>query len=462
MLFGRLGASLTPVQSFSLLALLFVAVVSLGIGWAASASLTRHLVDQEARHWAQLIRAEASLAHEGFLGPFSPRDVALFENLRTRLRLHPDVVRVKVWDREARLRWSDEPRLIGQAFPENPNVRRALAGELVAKLESTTEPEHVYERAIAPQVLELYVPILRTSPADVIGVIETYTVPRALHTAIRRVRITLWGIAGLGGVLLYLALFGLFRSTYRTQQRLERALVQAERLRAVGEMASGVAHDFNNVLTVILGRAQLLLSRSRDLRSEGGEQALRVIEKAARDGVETVRRIRSFSRRETQAPRELVDLNAMIQDALEFTRPRWHMRTPQISVSTELAQLPPVRGNPAELREVFVNLIFNALDAMPEGGTLTATSSLARDIIDVTIADTGTGMSDGVKRRIFEPFFTTKGERGTGLGLSVAHGIVASHGGTIDVESKVGRGTRVMCRFPREGGPGPGPASKGG
>ncbi len=226
-------------------------------------------------------------------------------------------------------------------------------------------------------------------------------------------------------------------------------LVRTEKLRALGEMASGVAHDFNNLLAAILGRAQLLLREVQDPRLR---QWLQVIERSATDGAQTVRRLQEFARVRRDQPRVPVDLNEIVRDALEITQARWReealRRGIVIDVQTRLAPLPPVAGDPAELREALTNLILNAVDAMPGGGTLTCATVVADGAVEVTVTDTGVGIPDGIREKIFDPFFTTKGPQGTGLGLAMTYGIVSRHGGRIGVESVEGRGSTFRLTFP--------------
>ncbi len=249
--------------------------------------------------------------------------------------------------------------------------------------------------------------------------------------------------------------------------------MRVEKLRALGEMAGGVAHDFNNLLAAILGQAQLLQLRSKDPQAR---QGLEVIERAALDGAETVRRILGFARVRPEEHHAPVELGALISEALEVTRPRWkdEVQGRGIVIEVELAveAVPPVRGNAAELREVLLNLVFNAVDAMPQGGRLTVgarrllrparaggalnphlkaladEATETQELVEVFVRDTGVGMSEAVRRRAFEPFFTTKGVKGTGLGLSMAYGIVSRHGGELLIESREGAGTTVAFRLP--------------
>jgi GAF domain-containing protein len=227
-------------------------------------------------------------------------------------------------------------------------------------------------------------------------------------------------------------------------------LVRTEKLRALGEMASGVAHDFNNVLASIVGRAQLLLREVADPRQR---RWLEVIERSALDGAHTVRRLQEFTRIRRDQPFVVVDLNRVVHEALEATEPRWREDARRhgivIEVTTSLTTpLPPVAGDPAELREALTNLILNALDAMPGGGRLTLATAPRHAEVELAVSDTGEGIPEPMRAKIFDPFFTTKGPRGTGLGLSMTYGILSRHRAHVAVESEVGHGTTFRLRFP--------------
>ena len=233
-------------------------------------------------------------------------------------------------------------------------------------------------------------------------------------------------------------------------KRLRERLSETEKLRALGELASGVAHDFNNLLGAILGRAQLLRRRGM---AKDVDHDLAVIEKAAQDGRETVRRIQEFSRTRRDKQFEPVDLDEIIADALEITKTRWKddamLRKVNITPVFQLIDAPPILGNASELREVFTNLILNAVDAMPQGGRLELSCRGDEERVIAEVRDTGVGMTEGIRQNIFDPFFTTKGARGMGLGMSVVYGIVTRHGGKIEVETALGKGTTFTLEFPR-------------
>ncbi|HEX5888590.1 MAG TPA: response regulator [Pyrinomonadaceae bacterium] len=233
------------------------------------------------------------------------------------------------------------------------------------------------------------------------------------------------------------------------QERIREQFSQMEKLSALGELASGVAHDFNNTLAGILGRAQLL-QRTDD--PEKLRRGLDIIIKTAEDGAKTVKRIQDFARQRRDHNFELVSIDQILMDASEITRPRWkncaEASNIHISLDLEIDSNAMVMGDDSELREVLVNMVFNAVDAMPEGGTLTLSSRTAGEQVVIKVADTGVGMYPEVRSRIFDPFFTTKGTAGLGLGLAVSFGIIRRHSGNIEVESQYGKGTEFRISLP--------------
>ena len=233
------------------------------------------------------------------------------------------------------------------------------------------------------------------------------------------------------------------------QERIREQFSQMEKLSALGELASGVAHDFNNTLAGILGRAQLL-QRTNDL--EKIKRGLDIIIKTAEDGAKTVKRIQDFARQRRDHDFELVSVDQILLDASEITRPRWkncaEASNIHITVDLEVGSNALVMGDDSELREVLVNMVFNAIDAMPEGGTLTLTTRTVRESVVIEVIDTGVGMYPEVRSRIFDPFFTTKGKAGLGLGLAVSFGIIRRHGGNIEVESQYAKGTQFRITLP--------------
>lgn len=234
-----------------------------------------------------------------------------------------------------------------------------------------------------------------------------------------------------------------------TQQQ----LVKQERLRALGMMASGIAHDFNNALMLVLGYAELLQPHIAALEGEREKFLLANLKAAAQDGAHVVSRLQEFYRPAGNAHLRVgVDVNQTIEHALTLTAPRWRDKCRaegiQIDPSLELTPVPNLLGNAAELREVLINLIFNAVDAMPQGGRLVLRTEVRDGRIQIEVSDTGVGMSEEECARCLEPFFTTKGESGTGLGLASVYGFVQRYGGAIRVKSEKGKGASFTLTLP--------------
>ena len=240
---------------------------------------------------------------------------------------------------------------------------------------------------------------------------------------------------------------------YTELRQSQQTVMQQERLRALGQMASGIAHDINNTLSPIVAFADILLVQEETLTADGRRQ-LGYILTAGEDIGKIVQRLREFSRpRASHEKHTIVDLNALLRQVAELTRPRWRdmpqARGVDLRLQTDLAAgLPPVAGLEAELREAVINLVLNAVDAMPAGGTLTLRTRVFYGGVAAEISDSGVGMDEETKKRCFEPFFSTKGQLGTGLGLAMVYGVMERHQGRIEVDSAPGAGTTMRLVFP--------------
>jgi len=240
------------------------------------------------------------------------------------------------------------------------------------------------------------------------------------------------------------------RSAMEDLRTTQTRVVEGETLRAMGQMASGMAHHVNNLLAVISGRTQLLLVRAT---SPEVRRPLEIIQRATFDAADVVRRVLGFASMQPAPAGVPVDFNEIVREVVELTRPRWRdeaqMHALTIDVRLELGDIARVAGEAPALREVVMNLIFNAIDALRTDGTIRITTWGADTWVFCAVADDGVGMDDDVRRRALEPFFTTKGPQGTGLGLSVAHSIVQRHRGELSLRPNDPRGTVVTLRLPQ-------------
>ena len=223
--------------------------------------------------------------------------------------------------------------------------------------------------------------------------------------------------------------------------QVKQAVLQQERLRALGQMAGGIAHDINNAISPAAVYVEMLLEQDETLNPRARER-LSIVQQAIAAVVQTVARLREFSRpRESQSERAAVDLNEVIRQAVELTRARWQTmalgKGVPIQTNLDLAEgLPTILGSESEIRDAVVNLIFNAVDAMPEGGTITLQTRALGNGASIEVRDTGTGMDEQTRRRCLEPFFSTKGEHGNGLGLAMVYGMLKRHAGEIEIVSE--------------------------
>ncbi len=243
-------------------------------------------------------------------------------------------------------------------------------------------------------------------------------------------------------------LYTALQTAYADLKKAQEAMVRAERYRAIGELSAGVAHDFNNALSIILGRAQLLMTLTKNQQLLKG---LKSIENASRDAASTVRRMQEFSKSISRKPYSRLDINDVARQVLETIDPRVRELAEVGGVRVNVAYRPqearPVSGDAGELREALTNVVFNAIEAMPRGGDLTVKTGLRGESVFVEVVDTGVGMSPEVEKKVFQPFFTTK-PNGMGLGMSLVYGTVKRHGGQVQITSQPNAGTTVTFLFP--------------
>lgn len=241
-------------------------------------------------------------------------------------------------------------------------------------------------------------------------------------------------------------------ASYRRLQEAQEAMMRQERLNAMGQMASGIAHDINNVLVPMSLYTEALLEGEPSL-SDRANRFLKTIQKGVRDIENITLRLRSFYKKEEEGEFQFLSIEELFDSVIELSCPRWKDMPNQqgivIQIQKELEKgLPVILGSESEVREALVNLVFNAVDAMLEGGTITLKGRKQDPYVVVEVADTGVGMNQDQRRRCLEPFFTTKGERRSGLGLSSVFGMIQRHKGEMEIESEPGKGTTIRLLFP--------------
>ncbi len=236
------------------------------------------------------------------------------------------------------------------------------------------------------------------------------------------------------------------------KNKMEESLLHSEKLKSMGIITAGISHEFNNILAVVMGTAELLEESLKDEKKL--KKGLNTIIEASKDGAAIVKRMLTFSKAgKSTSNYILTDINYLIEQAIDFTMPRWKNISQSKGVCNDIdtngmKKIPEVLCSPTELIDVFINIMNNALDAIPDGGRISFSTESDENTVLISISDTGVGMPENIKKKAFDPFFTTRRPIGTGLGLSCVYSIIKSHGGKIEVESEVGEGTTFNLSIP--------------
>ena len=462
------------LRTFALLSFLLVAlitIVQIGVQWRL---LREDLLEWERTSTAEAIRVQVAsvLDPDDFAHWNTPVARARFSELLRLALSNPEILRIKLYDPEMRVVWSDEPRLLGERFPTNRHLARALAGETVALLEKTDKAENEYERDLV-SVVELYVPIVlhRGRPpgtAAVDGVVEIYKDPSRRFANYTRDRVVIMTVSLLGGLALYAGLFWIVRRAARRMEAQQRDLARqadtlratsdelaaaqqqlrvSERLAAVGEVSAAVAHGIRNPLASIRASAQVAADALDD-RSRVETYLRAITDEVDRLGrwlTSLLDSVRPF-----QLDLGPVDLNGVLRDLLGVLQRR--LAVARVIVDARLApDLPKLHADEVQLQQAFLGVLENAIEALPSGGTIHLATELAAGeeppAARITVRDSGEGIPLERLPHVFEVLYTTK-SRGTGLGLAITRKVVERHGGRVDLDSAPGRGTAVTIRLP--------------
>ncbi|HEY7041208.1 MAG TPA: ATP-binding protein [Methylomirabilota bacterium] len=462
------------LRTFALLSFLLVALITIaqvGVQWRL---LREDLLEWERTSTAEAIRVQVAsvLDADDFVHWNTPAARARFSEFLRLALSNPEILRIKLYDPEMRVVWSDEPRLLGERFEGKGHLARALGGETVALLEEMDKAENEYERDVV-SVVELYVPIVlhrgRTpGTAAVDGVVEIYKDPSRRFANYTRDRMVIMTVSLLGALTLYTGLFWIVRQAARRMEAQQRDLARqadtlrttsdelaaaqkqlrvSERLAAVGEVSAAVAHGIRNPLASIRASAQVAADGLDD-RSRVETYLRAITDEVDRLGrwlTSLLDSVRPF-----QLDPGPVDLNGLLRDLLGVLQRR--LAVARVTVDARLApDLPKLHADEVQLQQAFLGVLENAIEALPSGGTICLTTELAAEpeppTARVTVRDTGAGISPERLPHVFEVLYSTK-SRGTGLGLAITRKVVERHGGHVDIESAPGEGTTVTVRLP--------------
>jgi PAS domain S-box-containing protein len=340
---------------------------------------------------------------------------------------------------------------------DSPNLKRA-AGGTVSIMNDTSTTAGAFERGIEAAGLRSFLLVPLADEGKVVGaVLVARTGRHAFDGADAEVLATLCGHVALS--VRDARLRAHLQKAYDDLKRAQDAAIQQERLRALGEMASGIAHDINNALSPVIGFADLLMARKEQF-DEKSQRFLGIMRTSAVDITHIIARMREFYRKpDDRAERTPVDFDALVKQVVLLTRPRWRdmavQRGAEIKVTAEIPRgTPLIMGHESELREAMTNLVINAVDALPAGGKVRIRGEIVRDTqgepasVCLEVIDTGVGMDEATVKRCLEPFFTTKGDKGTGLGLAVVSSVMQRHGGRLEIDSAPGKGTTMRMVLP--------------
>jgi signal transduction histidine kinase len=437
------GTAIHLSRWFALVGLVSIATISATSGWLLSGFLTERLLEQEARLTHEFVE---SLVHvedaSTFFAAVQPAPAPQWLELVAHISQLPDVLRANLYSARRTIVWSTDPKLIGSEFKDNPELERALRGELVAHGGEGEKREHDALHSRYPYFVEIYSPVWDPARGEVIGVVELYKAPTALFAAISAAQRAVWLGAALAGGFLYAALFWMVRRADLLIRVQRERLVQSETLAALGEMSSAVAHGIRNPLATIRSSAELAIeSEPAEWRS------------AARDIVTQVDRLDAWVRELLSYSEPLggrlepIEVGMLLRDSLGHFARELDRRAIQVSAHVDGA-LPPVKADALMLGQVLNSLIANAVEAIERNGRIEVTAERAAEgHLRVCIRDSGPGMSREQLARAFKPFNTTKA-KGLGIGLALARRIVQRFGGSISLASKPGGGTTVELMLP--------------
>jgi len=464
------GSALT--RQFALLSFFVIGLIAVALSVGVSNALRKDLLEREWGSTADYVRTVIlrHLSPQDFLQPESESSREHFEVMSAQVVQMPEITRVKLYDGTMQVVWSDEMRLIGQRFADNPHLVQALSGQTVVNLQAgERKEENRYEGNEFARMVEVYVPVVFPGSSQVAGVVETYKVTNQVFASIRKGRFTVIAATSAGGVLLYLSLFWIVRRAARRideqhhsletrGKELERAneeltamqgqLLEAERLAAIGEVVTAIAHGIRNPLANIRAAAQVAGlgaptgpagPTTRHLASIMAE--VDRLERRLKELLQFVRPVASSY--------AAVDLNAVVGEALQMVAGRIAAARVQLQRSLT-SGLPPVKGNSMLLEQVVLSLLANAVEATPNGGgTIHVATGRVPESHDVfvEVCDNGAGIPAEQTANLFKPFYTTKAQ-GTGLGLAIARKFTEAHGGSIAVSSRPGEGAAFRVTLP--------------
>jgi two-component system sensor histidine kinase HydH len=456
------NASLTT--RFAIHSLICVCIMTIALWFIVSNYLISQILDREWRTTAQIVRADVRkfLVEYDFKAQDRKSVGPKFAALLDHMRLAPEIIRFRVYNPKAIVIWSDNKQLVGKYFGDNPQLQKALRGNVIADMGERQQSDNTVDGKPASPVVEVYVPIYGENGGELLGVFETYRRPDTILQAVREARLVVFLGAVGGGLLLYVSLFAIMRRAARKiaeQQehllKMQAELAASQRMALVGEMAAAVAHGIGNPLSSIRAAAQVALldAEGADGYEQNGKtrENLRSIMQQVDRVQKRMQGLLNFAKPLEPRPSR-VEVNSVVREVMETMGARFSDAKVTLDLDLDAAS-PCVSSDVNQLEQALMVLITNALEATPKGGSVTIRTKSsdhngAGAVVQLSIEDTGEGIPAENRERVFEPFFTTK-PHGTGIGLPLAKKFVERNGGTIAIANGVNAGTKVEITLPR-------------
>jgi two-component system, NtrC family, sensor histidine kinase HydH len=442
------AANFSLRRRFGLTSLLVIVCIALGLGWLLSQMLTERMLRREGEVSMEFIRnLLVTDRSAGFLQhPADPQLQERFLGSMEHLSSMTEPVRANAFGPDGRVVWSTDSKLIGRRDADNDELKEALRGDLVVHSgtlgASREKQEHAGLSQQTHYYVESYIPVLSSEqPGRVIGVIEVYKVPVQLSAAIRDAVLQLWLACAGSAAVLFLALNGVVRSADRVMREQQARLAESQALSSAVELAGAVAHNLRNPLASIRTAAEMMDGpATQPEQAEHRDDIIASVDRADRWITELVRVSQA-----TQLPLESVAPLPMWRNCLQELQPEMNRQGVRWDLPPDAP--PPVRAHPAMLRQILLSVLANAIEAMPGGGPLAIAWRSEHGRLAMTVDDSGAGISEQARKALFRPFFSTK-SGGLGIGLALARRTLAQWGGTIELQSRNGSGSRVTITLP--------------
>jgi two-component system sensor histidine kinase HydH len=442
-------------RRFALTSLGVILGIALGLGWLLSEMLTDRMLRREGEVSMEFIqnllvtdRSADFLVHPGDPG-LRQRFLDSMEHLSSMT----EPVRANAFAAEGTVLWSTDRALVGRHDGDNPELQEALKGELVVHSgvlgRGHEKEEHAGLSSQTHYYVESYIPVRANAGGGVLGVIELYKVPVHLSAAIREAVLLLWAACAGSALVLFLALNGVVGRADRVMREQQARLSESQALASAVELAGAVAHNLRNPLASIRSAAEMMDGQAahQGEQAEHREDIIASVERADRWITELVRVSHA-----SELPLAPVATTPMWRDCLQELQAE--MNRQNVRWQLQPGEAPAVLAHAPMLRQILLSVLANAIEAMPRGGPLAIGWRAGAGRLALTVEDAGLGVSESVRQALFRPFFSTK-SGGLGIGLALARRTLAQWGGTIDLQSRDGQGTRVTLTLPlaaREGG----------